>query len=121
MADVCKYEGPRVLLVEGPDDCHVILALCQAHNVPETFGIYQCDGNERLLSRLNALIIRPDALQVIGVVMDADEPDLIGRWQQIQHKIRSHRYTFPNTPSIEGTILPDVPNKPKLGIWLMSR
>jgi hypothetical protein len=72
MRDPCKYEGKRVLLVEGPDDCHVILALCQYHQLPETFGIYQCDGNTRLLQRLDALIALDDK-EVIGVVMDTDQ------------------------------------------------
>ena len=94
MADPCKYEGDRVLLVEGQDDCHVILALCNAHNIAETFGIYQCEGEEPLLKRLNALIIQPDAPQVIGVVMDADRPGVIRRWGQIQQKIRKVAVTF---------------------------
>ena len=29
MPDICKYEGNRVLLVEGINDCHSILALCK--------------------------------------------------------------------------------------------
>ena len=30
MPPLCQHEGPRVLLVEGRDDCHVVMALCQA-------------------------------------------------------------------------------------------
>ncbi|MEA1973539.1 MAG: hypothetical protein U9N34_09675 [Candidatus Cloacimonadota bacterium] len=25
--DICRYEGKKVLLVEGKNDCHVVLAL----------------------------------------------------------------------------------------------
>jgi len=72
---VCQYEGPRVLLVEGRDDCHVVMSLCAAYRVPETFGIFSCGSDQRILKRLNALISQPDPPVTIGVVLDADRPD----------------------------------------------
>jgi len=59
MKDFCKHEGKKVLLVEGKDDCHVILALCAHFNIPGTFGIYECGSDISLLKRLNALILQP--------------------------------------------------------------
>ena len=59
MSDICKSEAERVLLVEGKDDCHVILALAQYYQLAENFGIYECGSDERVLKRLNALIPRP--------------------------------------------------------------
>ena len=55
------------------------------------------------------------------MVLDTNQHGVTGRWQQIQRKIAHHHYTFPPTPDIDGTILPDHPNRdfPKLGIWLM--
>ncbi|MCP4218803.1 MAG: FAD-dependent oxidoreductase, partial [bacterium] len=105
MKNICKYEGKRVLLVEGKNDCHVILALCARYNVPETFGIYECGSDLALLKRLNASIIQPDAPEVVGVVLDADYPDIGARWQQVQNKIIAHGYKLPNTPTPGGTIV----------------
>jgi len=119
MGNICKHKGKKVLLVEGKNDCHVVLALCQYHSLPKTFGIYECENDDGLLKRLNALIIQPDPPEAIGIVIDADDFDVTGRWQQIQHKIRDHEYTFPGSPDIRGTILSDNPGRPDLGIWLM--
>jgi hypothetical protein len=119
MSDVCKQDTDKVLLVEGDNDCHVVMALCAAHNVPETFGIYQCGSDVGVLKRLNALIVRPNPPQVIGVVIDADRPSLKGRWDSIQGKLRHYSYTFPNSPSVDGTVVESDSEEPKLGFWLM--
>ena len=55
-SSLCKQDTDKVLLVEGDTDCHVVMALCEAHNVPETFGIYECNGFEGVIKRLNGLI-----------------------------------------------------------------
>jgi hypothetical protein len=119
MKDFCKHEGKKVLLVEGKDDCHVILALCTHFNIPETFGIYECGNDISLLKRLNALILQPDPPETIGIVLDADYPDILNRWQQIQQKIKSHGYMFPKSPLPKGTILQKTEDKPSIGIWVM--
>jgi hypothetical protein len=120
MNDVCKQDTDKILLVEGIDDCHVVMNLCVAHQVPETFGIYQCGGKDQVLKRLNALIVRPNAPQVIGVMLDADQSSL-GRWQGIQDKLtkNNHNYLMPKTPNTDGTIIERIEGKPKLGFWLM--
>lgn len=92
MKDICKHEGKRVLLVEGKDDCHVILALCAHYKVPETFGIYECGNDISLLKRLNASILQPGSPEIIGIVLDADEAGTMTRWQQIRGKIKKHGY-----------------------------
>jgi hypothetical protein len=62
MSDVCRQDTDKVLLVEGDNDCHVVMALCAAHTVPETFGIYQCGSDIGVLKRLNALNYTPQIL-----------------------------------------------------------
>ena len=114
-----KHTGKKVLLVEGKNDCHVVCALCKAHGLPESFGLYDCESNGGVLKRLNALILQPDMPETIGVVLDADANIANSRWQQIQDKIKLHRYDFPKNPNPEGAILPANGDKPKLGIWLM--
>ena len=112
-----RHEGPRVLLVEGRDDCHVVWALCNAYSVPETFGVYVCDGDVILLSRLSALIQRPES-ETIGVVLDADE-NVESRWQSIRDKLQNDLYRLPDVPDPGGTIVDAVEDLPRLGFWLM--
>ena len=121
MTDICKKDTDKVLLVEGDNDCHVVMALCNAHKVPETFGIYQCGSDVGVLKRLNALIVRPNPPQVIGVMLDGDKPSVAGRWQSIQDKLKNnnHSYLLPNTPNADGTVVAAIEDKPKLGFWLM--
>ncbi len=116
---VCQYEGPRVLLVEGRDDCHVVMSLCAAHRVPETFGIYSCGSDQQVLKRLNALISQPDPPTTVGVVLDADRPEIATRWQSVRGKLRRYPYVFPAKPERRGTILEAIDHRPRLGFWLM--
>lgn len=119
MSDVCRQDTDKVLLVEGDNDCHVVMALCKAYAVPESFGIYQCGSDVGALKRLNALIVRPDPPKVIGIMLDADSPSLAGRWDIIQRKLSHYSYLFPTTPVPNGTIIKSSLNEPKLGFWLM--
>jgi hypothetical protein len=122
MSDICKQDTEKVLLVEGDNDCHVVMALCAAHNIPETFGIYQCGSDVGVLKRLNALISRPNPPKTIGVMLDADR-SLAARWDSVRGKLRHYSYPFPVTPSVNGTIVEDISDplleRPKLGFWLM--
>lgn len=60
------------LLVEGKDDQHVIWALLEHYQVPETFKVVDCDGIENLLQELSVRLTTPTLHKTIGVVMDAD-------------------------------------------------
>ncbi len=118
MKDVCKQDTDKVLLVEGDNDCHVVMALCKVHNVPETFGIYQCGSDIGVLKRLNAQIRSPNPPQVIGVMLDADN-SLGSRWDSIKGKLKHYSYVFPSSPEPNGTVVESVSGEPKLGFWLM--
>jgi hypothetical protein len=122
MSDICKQDTEKVLLVEGDNDCHVVMALCAAHNVPESFGIYQCGSDVNVLKRLNALISRPNPPKTIGVMLDADR-SLAARWDSVRGKLRHYNYQFTATPSVNGTIVEDISDplleRPKIGFWLM--
>lgn len=117
MSDICKSEAERVLLVEGKDDCHVILALAQYYQLAENFGIYECGSDERVLKRLNALIPSPDPVKpnAIGVVLDATQD----RWAQLTGKLAPHRYEIPAVSDPNGTILEGDETKPRIGVWIM--
>lgn len=118
-SELCKQDLDRILLVEGIDDCHVVMALCAAHNVPHTFGIYECGSDVGVLKRLNALILRPDPPLVIGIVLDADRPSLEGRWQSVRAKLSHYDYTFPEAPTSNGTIIQSEADFPRIGFWFM--
>ena len=115
----CKHVGEKVLLVEGQNDCHVVLALCGAYAVPKTFGIYACGSDTQALKRINALISGAEPPVVIGLVLDADKPDVATRWQSIQDKLKQYDYALPAFPEPAGTIIEPVSEKPRLGFWLM--
>jgi len=114
----CKHQGKRVLLLEGTNDCHVVMAVCVAHEVPETFGLYECGSDDQVIKRLNALIVSPDIPDVLGVMLDADQ-DLGARWQGIAIKLQAHGYEVPKEPITIGTIIDSREGLPKIGIWLM--
>lgn len=120
MSNLCKEDTDKILLVEGNDDCHAVMALCKAHTIPKSFGIYECGGKNEVLRLLNALIMRPDTPQVIGVMLDSDQSSM-SRWQSIQDKLKNnnHSYTLPKIPNIDGTVVNEIEGKPKLGFWLM--
>lgn len=117
--DWCRYEGDAVLLVEGENDCHVVLALCAKYKIPQVFGIYQCGSDGQALRRINALIAGPNPPRILGLVIDADNPNLGGRWKSIQGKLSHYGYTFPEVPSLSGTILNSPNEETRLGFWLM--
>lgn len=119
MSNVCKQDTDKVLLVEGDNDCHVVMSLCAAHTVPQTFGIHQCGSDTGVLKRLNALIIRPNPPQIIGVMLDADNPSITSRWDSIKSKLKHYSYSFPKKPDADGTVIQATLDKPKLGFWLM--
>ena len=116
--DEFKYEGENVLLVEGIDEWHVINHLCEAHNVPETFGVHECGNDDKVLKRLNALILQPEAPKTIGIVLDADQ-GIDRRWDSIRNKLKNYPYDFPTSLDVNGTIIAAKEGLPKLGVWLM--
>ncbi|MDD5274460.1 MAG: hypothetical protein PHR16_00060 [Methylovulum sp.] len=115
-----KYKGSKVLLTEGINDCHVISALCNHYNIPETFGLYECGSDELALKRLTGLLNTPDQIETIGIVIDADNPTLIAKWQAVKDRLqKSGVTTIQNEPELTGTIIPATNGLPRVGIWLM--
>ncbi len=121
--NICKQDTEKILLVEGVNDCHVVMALCEAHHIPETFGIYECGSDDRVLQRLNALIKRSDRPSVIGIILDTDKPkdnpSVAARLDSIKSKLKDYSYQFPSIPNPNGTIVTGSEGEPKLGFWLM--
>jgi hypothetical protein len=107
----------RVLLVEGPDDQHVLWALFQAHRVPETFEVKKADGDSPLLEAIPVWLKASD-LDRLGIVLDADE-DIRARWEQVRGRLLASGYPdVPQNPDPNGTVL-RAPDRPRVGVWLM--
>lgn len=117
----------KILLLEGSDDCHVVMHLCVAHKVPKEFCIYNCEGHEEALSKLDELLrySRDERPNVIGIVLDTDKPEdnpsvtsrmdaVIDRLQKVCPDYEKHE-----DPDRQGTIIPNIKGFPKIGIWLM--
>ena len=60
------------LLVEGNDDQHVVWALCEKHNIPESFDVIDCESVENVLKAFEVRLKIADNNQRIGIVVDAD-------------------------------------------------
>ncbi|VFM94907.1 MAG: hypothetical protein BECKG1743F_GA0114225_1000619 [Candidatus Kentron sp. G] len=67
---------------------------------------------------MSGLIAGSKPIETICVVLDADNPDLQGKWDSIKGRLEKENYFVPVTPNPEGTTL-HAENKPTIGIWLM--
>lgn len=112
-------DEPRLLLVEGADDFYVISELCEAGKLPENFMIFDCGSDEDVLNALNTLLLRSELPEIIGVVIDADKPDVRTRWQSIRDKLQNYPYILTDEPERDGTIVEAIEDMPRLGFWLM--
>jgi hypothetical protein len=109
--------GRRVLLVEGPDDQHVMWSLCARHAMPETF-VVQTAGNDREVLKLLRTQPKTSDLERFAVILDADT-DLERRWGEARGALLAAGYRdMPERPAPEGTIVHG-PDLPPVGIWLM--
>ena len=113
--------GKKVLLVEGPDDEHVLKHICGNRGIPHLDDIKSHGGVERLLDSMPVRLKASEEGDIVGVVIDADI-DVAARWRSLSDRLIRVGYTgVPNSPAPEGTIL-DPPSGillPRVGIWIM--
>ena len=114
MARPNSPSSDRVLLVEGQDDKHVVLQLCNRHESTPSFSISDKDNITQLLESL-ALEMKVSGRQAVGILVDAND-DVTGRWNAIQNRLRRADIEPPPSPNPDGTI---IQAKPRIGIWLM--
>jgi len=111
--------SPRLLLVEGPDDEHVVKAICKAHgiSVPDAFAIQQKQGCNQLLESIPVELKASDR-ERLAVILDAND-SLQRRWDQLTYRL-SHAGcpVIPKQPQPEGTVL-TVSQGLRFGVWLM--
>ena len=107
---------PRLLLVEGADDEHVVRQLCSRQTNMPHFDI--CD--KRGFPNLKASIgpeIKASGRTALGILVDAND-DLTARRQAIAYRLRrAAAINLPPPPAAQaGTV---VDGTPRVGVWLM--
>ena len=111
----------RILLVEGPDDKHVIRCICAKLCIQFTASIKPLGGARGVLSAIpRELEAGTGQGRVVGVIVDANA-DLAGRWQAVGDRFRAAGYySFPCNPVPTGTILPSPTGTalPRAGVWV---
>lgn len=113
-----RSEKNAHLLVEGKNDQHVIWALCEMHQISETFDVIVPGegGLEAVLADIPARIDE-SGLQSLGVIVDADEV-IETRWSRIRNRLREIGYNVPIQPVQDGFIA-TLPDRPRVGVWVM--
>ncbi len=107
----------RLLVVEDPDDKHVILALLDYHKFEPHFAIKPEEGITNLLDGLRVRLKRRNFEQM-GVVVDADS-NIASRWASLKGILTNAGYLHvPNHPDPAGTVV-EFEDYPRVGIWLM--
>lgn len=106
----------KYLLVEGNDDLHVVSALLQKFEIPETFHIIDCKGIDSLLKSL-PVRLKTSGVKKIAIIVDADQ-DIAERWRKLKEVLNPLVNNLPEMPSPEGTYLLTSTNQ-EIMVWLM--
>ena len=104
----------RVLLVEGPDDEHVVVHLLAQSGLVCNFDIDQKGGFPELSKSIPVELAVPDR-SVLGVVVDANDSPA-ARWQAVRDRCKRRGITLPSEPDPGGVV---VEGRPRVGVWLM--
>jgi hypothetical protein len=110
--------SPKMLIVEGDDDEHVIYSLAVHYNFP--VGLFQVRNEGGIGNVIIAAEVagQDPKVQTLGILVDADT-DVQKRWNEILGGLRRGGFTnLPAIPDPNGTIITET-GKPRVGIWLM--
>ena len=139
MTRPASEQPARILLVEGQNDRHVVLHLCNRDShfqiieptdseesdapyvviLPKpssSFHIMVTNGINNLLDSIGPQIIVPDR-QAVGILVDAND-DFTARWDAVANRLSQEGIDPPASSNLAGTII-DTEGKPRVGIWLM--
>lgn len=106
----------KKLLVEGNDDHHVILALCEKFRIAQTFDIIDCEGIDKLSNQI-PIRFKQSEIQTLGFIIDADS-GLINRWHSLRSILILQGLIVPDILPNNGLII-NMPGKIKIGVWIM--
>lgn len=111
-----KEKYSQKLLLEGRDDQHVILALCNKYDIKENFDIINCEGIENLLSQIPIRLKQLGVKKTIGIIVDADS-DILKRYNSIKTILEEQNFSLPMQLPAEGLIVET--DNIRIGIWIM--
>lgn len=104
----------RALLVEGPNDKHVVRHIRLRHAGAPSFCILEKDGVDNLLAAVDREF-RVPGRQSLGILIDAND-DVAARWAALQDRLARVKVDLPGSPDPTGTI---IESRPRVGVWLM--
>ena len=108
----------RLLLVEGPDDQHVVRHLWERrHGRGLPFQISPRGGVEGVIESIRDEA-RALGRQALGILVDANDSPAT-RWQAISDRLASVGIQTPAAPHPNGTIIEAADDMPRIGVWLM--
>ena len=108
----------RLLLVEGPDDQHVVRHLWERrHGQGLPFQISPRGGVEGVIESIRDEA-RALGRQALGILVDANESPATRR-QAISDRLASVGIQTPAAPHPDGLIIDATGDMPRVGIWLM--
>jgi len=105
----------KQLLVEGNDDMHVIMALCQKFTVNENFEIIDCKGIDKLFTQI-PIRLKQSGFETLGIIIDADA-EIKSRWSTLKSIFSKQGISLPDEIPNEGLILKT--NSVTIGVWIM--
>lgn len=111
------------LVVEGPDDKHIVLQTWFRYcgldpdrdRLP--FRILDKEGKDNILSDVGIEVKEPGR-RAVGFVLDADD-DPNGCWLSVQNRLRDAGVAPPGEMQSGGTIVPADEFNPRVGVWIM--
>ena len=106
----------KQLLVEGNDDMHVVLALCEKFNLKENFDIINLEGIDTLLKNI-PVRLKTDNLETLGIIIDADK-NISAQWEKLKKIFANSGYATDGILSLDGFIQKN-PDGIKIGVWIM--
>lgn len=110
--------SPRVLLVEGPDDLHVVLQLYLRTYEDTDFIIDDKGGVNPLLDSISGEV-KVDGRRALGIVLDANE-SISDRWADLASRLEEAGITgVPDGPEPGGVCIEGSARLPRVGIWVM--
>lgn len=112
--------GKRILMVEGPDDEHVVKHICGERRLGSIDKVHAYGGKGPLLDSIGTRLKETD-ITALGILLDADT-DIQARWQAVTNRLAQAGYIdIPSVPAPDGTVVPAPKDTllPQVGIWLM--
>jgi hypothetical protein len=112
--------GKRVLMVEGPNDEHVVKHFCDKRQIGKIDLVDPYGGKPALLEGIEPRLLESDIVAV-GILLDADD-DISKSWHAVAARLTSAGYSnVPASPEIDGTVITPPPDTllPRVGVWLM--